>query len=97
MAQLLLMLIHLQQLRKLYKAMQWVTHIPVPHYEYGKCLEYYLTEDSSVICGGVQGKMQGKIRKKKKNPHPGCWMTTHVDAHTRSDGRIVKVMRPKQQ
>lgn len=66
MAQLLLMLIHLQQLRKLYKAMQWVTHIPVPHYEYGKCLEYYLTEDSSVICGGVQGKMQGKIRKKKK-------------------------------
>lgn len=43
MAQLLLMLLHLQQLRKLYKAIQWVTHIPVPHYEYGKCLEYYLT------------------------------------------------------
>lgn len=71
MAQLLLMLIHLQQLRKLYKAMQWVTHIPVPHYEYCKCLEYYLTEDSSVICGGVQGKMQGKIRKEKKST---SWM-----------------------
>lgn len=91
MAQLLLMLIHLQQLRKLYKAIQWVTHMPIPRYEYRKCLEYSLTEESSVICGEVQGKMQGKIRKRKK--YPGCQITTYVDAHTHSDGHIVKVMR----
>lgn len=91
MAQLSLMLIHLQQLGKLCKAIQWVTHMSIPCYEYRKCLEYSLTEDSLVVCNEVQGKMQGKIRKKKKktlNVRSKCmWM------HTHSAGHIVKVMR----
>lgn len=74
MAQLLLMLIHLQQLRKLYKAIQWVTHMPIPRHEYRKCLEYSLTEDSPVIHGEVEGKARGKKK------HLGCRITTYVDA-----------------
>lgn len=61
MAQLWLMLIHLQQLGKLCEAIQWVTHMPIPCYQYSKCLEYALTEDSQFLV--VQGKMQGKMRK----------------------------------
>lgn len=42
MALLLPVLTHQQQLGKLY-AIQWVT---ILCYEYSKCLEYYMTEDS---------------------------------------------------
>ena len=76
MAQLSLMLIHLQKLRKWYKAIQWVTYIPIPGYEYRKCLEYSLTADSSVICREVQGQLQGKIRKKITS-----WIQMYVEAH----------------
>lgn len=90
MAQLLLMLIHLQQLRKLCKAIQRVTHMPIPRYEYRKCLEYSLTEDSTARC---RAKHRVRSEKKKKKIHilavrsQRMWMQTH------SDGHIVKVMR----
>lgn len=35
--------------------------MPIPCYQYSKCLEYALTEDSQFSV--VQGKMQGKMRK----------------------------------
>lgn len=82
------MLIHPQQLWKLHRAMQCVTYT---YTAVSIGLEYYLTEDSLVICRGVQGKILGKIRKKKSTSwmldDNACWM------HTLSDGRIVKVMR----
>ena len=78
MAEFSLLLIHLQQLGKLCKAIQWVTHMPIPRYEYRKCLGYSLTEDSLVVCSKVQGKMQGKIRKKNTE----CQIKMYVDAYT---------------
>lgn len=57
MAQLLLMLILLQQLEKLFKAMQLVTYMPIPRCEYHKCLEYCLTEYYfSVLRGAGQNR-----------------------------------------
>lgn len=79
MAQLLLMLIHLQQLRKLYKAIQWVTHMPIPRHEYRKCLEYSLTEDSPVIHGEVEGKARGKKKNILAVGSQRMWMQTHSD------------------
>lgn len=78
MAELSLMLIHLQQLWKMCKAIQWVTHMPIPRYEYRKCLEYSLTEDSLVVCSEVQGKMQAEIRKKNTE----CQIKMYVDIRT---------------
>lgn len=87
MAQLLLMLIHLQQLRKLYKAIQWVTHMPIPRHEYRKCLEYSLTEDSPVIHGEVEGKARGKKKTSWLSDHNVCGCRRIQMGHT------VKVMR----